>query len=93
MAGRNIRRTVLAAALLVAPPAWADLPLDKYQEAVKDSATSPEAQAFLNGYFIGLAAGRHCDARHVEALRARGVTEIAADFEELAALLALDALA
>lgn len=53
----NVWRVALAAALLLAPPAWADLPLDKYQEAVKDSATSTEAQAFLNGYFIGLAAG------------------------------------
>lgn len=54
---KTVQRAVLAAALLVAPPAWADLPLDKYQEAVKDSATSTDAQAFLNGYFIGLAAG------------------------------------
>ncbi|MGE0094681.1 MAG: hypothetical protein AB7M05_10035 [Alphaproteobacteria bacterium] len=54
---RNAWCATLAAAPLIAPPAWADLPLDKYQEAVKDSATSAEAQAFLNGYFIGLAAG------------------------------------
>lgn len=54
---RSIWCAALAAALLFAPPAWADLPLNKYQEAAKDSATSVEAQAFLNGYFIGLSAG------------------------------------
>ncbi len=51
------RSATFAAALLFTQPVWADLPLDKYQEAVKDSATSTDAQAFLNGYFIGLAAG------------------------------------
>jgi len=54
------RNAILAATaflLAAVQPARADLPLDKYQEAVKDSATSTEAQAFLNGYFIGLSAG------------------------------------
>lgn len=57
MAAKRFRVLAAAAVLAAALPARADLPLDKYQDAVKDSATNTEAQAFLNGYFIGLAAG------------------------------------
>lgn len=60
---------------------------------IEDSLVGVTGALASGARVIGLAAGRHCDARHVDALRARGVTEIAADFEELAALLALDALA
>ena len=36
---------------------------------------------------IGLCAGRHCAANHGARLRELGVTEIAANFDEVAALL------
>jgi hypothetical protein len=57
MSGKTFRALAATLLLVAASPAYADLPLDKYQDAVKDSATNTEAQAFLNGYFIGLAAG------------------------------------
>ncbi|HVQ07216.1 MAG TPA: HAD family phosphatase [Allosphingosinicella sp.] len=55
---------------------------------IEDSPVGVQGALASGAEVIGLIAGRHCLPGHEERLRALGVTQIARDFEELAALLA-----
>jgi len=55
---------------------------------IEDSAVGVEGAVASGAAVIGLVAGRHCPPGHEERLRALGVTQIARNFDEVAALLA-----
>lgn len=55
---------------------------------IEDSPVGVTGALASGATVIGLAAGRHCMDGHAERLRALGVTKIAHDFDEVAALLA-----
>ena len=55
---------------------------------IEDSIVGATGAVASGGHVIGLCAGRHCDAGHADRLRAVGVTKVAADFTEVARLLA-----
>jgi HAD superfamily hydrolase (TIGR01509 family) len=55
---------------------------------IEDSPVGVRGALASGAEVIGLVAGRHCLPGHEERLRALGVTRIARDFEEVAALLA-----
>jgi HAD superfamily hydrolase (TIGR01509 family) len=54
---------------------------------IEDSPVGVEGALASGATVIGLVAGRHCLDGHEERLRALGVTAIARDFDEIAALL------
>lgn len=54
---------------------------------IEDSPVGVEGALASGAEVIGLIAGRHCLPGHEERLRALGVTHIARDFDEVAALL------
>jgi len=55
---------------------------------IEDSPVGVEGALASGATVVGLVAGRHCLPGHAERLRALGVHHIAANFEEVAALLA-----
>jgi len=55
---------------------------------IEDSPVGVEGALASGAEVIGLVAGRHCLPGHAERLRALGVTHVARDFDEVAALLA-----
>ena len=55
---------------------------------LEDSPVGATGAVASGGYVIGLVAGSHCDADHAERLRAIGVDAVAADFTEVARLIA-----
>lgn len=55
---------------------------------IEDSPVGVTGALTSGAAVIGLAAGRHCMDGHADRLRALGVTHIAHDFDEVAALLA-----
>ena len=56
---------------------------------VEDSPVGVKGAVASGAYVVGLCAGRHCLPGHGERLRALGVDEVAASFEEVEALLGL----
>ena len=54
---------------------------------IEDSPVGVTGAVASGAYVIGLCAGTHCGIGHADRLRALGVTDIAADFSEVAALL------
>lgn len=54
---------------------------------IEDSPVGVTGALASGATVVGLAAGRHCMDGHAERLRALGVTKIAHDFDEVAALL------
>jgi HAD superfamily hydrolase (TIGR01509 family) len=55
---------------------------------IEDSPVGARGAVASGAYVIGLCAGTHCGAGHADRLRALGVDAIAADFGEVAALIA-----
>lgn len=55
---------------------------------LEDSVVGATGAVASGGYVIGFCGGSHCASDHAERLRALGVSAIAADFTEVAALLA-----
>ena len=55
---------------------------------IEDSPVGATGAVASGGHVIGLCAGTHCGADHATRLRAIGVDAVAADFDEIAALLA-----
>lgn len=55
---------------------------------LEDSPVGATGAVASGGYVIGLVAGSHCDADHAGRLRAIGVGAVAADFAEVARLIA-----
>ena len=55
---------------------------------LEDSPVGATGAVASGGYVIGLVAGSHCDADHAGRLRAIGVDAVAADFTEVARLIA-----
>jgi len=55
---------------------------------IEDSVVGATGAVTSGGRVIGLCAGRHCDPAHPARLRALGVAAVAADFAEVARLLA-----
>ena len=55
---------------------------------LEDSPVGATGAVASGGYVIGLVAGSHCDADHAGRLRAIGVDAVAADFAEVARLIA-----
>lgn len=55
---------------------------------IEDSPVGATGAVASGAYVIGLSAGSHCAPDHGERLRAIGVDAVAADFDEVAALLA-----
>ena len=60
---------------------------------IEDSPVGVTGALASGAAVIGLCAGRHCLAGHADRLRALGVEHVAADFDEVAALLGLPARA
>ena len=56
---------------------------------IEDSPVGATGAVASGGYVIGLCAGSHCAADHGDRLKALGVDALAADFDEVRALLAL----
>ena len=56
---------------------------------IEDSPVGATGAVASGGFVVGLHAGRHCAPGHADRLRARGVDAVAADFGEVAAILAL----
>ena len=55
---------------------------------IEDSPVGARGAVASGAYVIGLCAGTHCGVGHADRLRALGVDAIAADFAEVAALMA-----
>lgn len=55
---------------------------------IEDSPVGATGAVASGGYVIGLTAGTHCGADHGARLRALGVSAVAANFDEVAALIA-----
>ncbi len=55
---------------------------------IEDSPVGATGAVASGAYVVGLCAGTHCGVGHADRLRALGVDAIAADFDEVAALLA-----
>lgn len=60
---------------------------------IEDSPVGVTGAVASGAQVVGLCAGRHCPSDHADALRARGVTQIANGFDEIAAMLGLTLLA
>ena len=54
---------------------------------IEDSFVGVTGAVKTGAYVIGLCAGTHCAADHAERLLALGADAVAADFDEVAALL------
>ncbi|UAK24322.1 HAD family hydrolase [Sphingomonas nostoxanthinifaciens] len=54
---------------------------------IEDSVVGATGAVASGGYVIGLCAATHCDADHGDRLRALGVQALAADYDEVAAIL------
>lgn len=59
---------------------------------IEDSPVGVTGAVASGAQVVGLCAGRHCPPNHAAVLRARGVTQIASGFDEIAAMIGLDAL-